>query len=93
LVEEREILSLVISLAVLVFAIANHRGLSEIPRHQLLFASFAALVAAWVLSVLEGFFLEDTLNLMQHILSAGSAIVLLVWCCLVLCPGRTRARS
>ncbi len=81
--EEREVLSCLLSLGVAVFIVSQHHKLKAIPFFRILLTSFALLLLSFNFSVVEGFFWESGLNFLQHLCSGLSAILLAVWCWLM----------
>lgn len=80
MVRENEIIMAVLSLGVLTFIYLNDVHLKRVEAFKLLFAGFCAFTAGWILTVLEGFFFETVLNLMEHMCYAAGGILLAVWC-------------
>jgi len=80
MIEENEVIGLVLSLGVLAFAWWNRAGLRSLPRWGLLFAAFCALLIGRVLTVLEGFVLEEPVNYVEHASYITGALLLAVWC-------------
>lgn len=83
-----EVVVLFLGLAVLFFLLAKGERLKELPRIELFLASYAVLVAGWVLTILEDLFLRDTMNLLEHICYAGSTVLLMLWIGFAFLPGR-----
>jgi len=81
--QENEIIMLLLGIGVLIFIFANRSRLKSLPASQLLFAGFGALLAGWVLTVLEGFFWGEALNLIEHVCYAASAVLMAGWCWVV----------
>lgn len=79
MIEERELITLVTGIAVLVFMLSRRKELEHIPNGVLLLSSFAVLVFGWVFTVLEGFTLPVLLNLLEHICYSISTFLLTFW--------------
>jgi len=79
-VQQNEIIALLLSLGVLLFVLHNRRRLAHLPAWGVLLAAFYVLLAGRVLTVLEGLFLEEALNLAEHVCYAVSSVLLAVWC-------------
>lgn len=79
MIEERELVTLLTGIAVLVFMYLRRKELEYIPNTAILLLSFTLLVAGWFFTVLEGFLLPDLLNLFEHICYALSSVLLAVW--------------
>lgn len=78
--EEREVLTLLISLAVLAFAFWHRGVLKTQPNSFHLIVAYGLLVASFTCSVLEDVAFKHQLNFGQHLTAAASAIVLARWC-------------
>lgn len=83
--QENEVILLLLGLGVLIFALANRERLAKLPAVRLLAAGLCLLLAAWVLTILEGFFWPTALNLAEHGCYAASASFNAAWCWQVLC--------
>lgn len=79
MIEERELVTLITGIAVLVFMLLRRQELEHIPNGALLLSSFAVLVSGWAFTVLEGFTLPDLLNLLEHACYTISTVLLAVW--------------
>ena len=80
MIQENEILMLLLGICVFVFIQKNWIRLRNIPESKTLIAGFSMLLAGWLMTVLEGFFLKELLNYCEHMCYAGSALLLTVWC-------------
>ncbi|MHA2425957.1 MAG: hypothetical protein ACXAEF_14295 [Candidatus Thorarchaeota archaeon] len=79
-IQESEFIVLLIGIGVVVFLLLNWKHLKPPASRRILLLSFSALIVGWILTILEGFFLEDLLNLLEHSSFAISAILLVIWC-------------
>jgi len=79
MIEQNEVVMLVLGLGVLIFVLGNYPQLKRFPCAKILVAGFAVLLAGWVLTVLEGFFLPGLLNFLEHICYAISTVLLATW--------------
>jgi hypothetical protein len=80
---ENEVVMLLLGVGVMVFILGNRARLKNLPASNILFAAFYMMLAAWILTVLEGFFYEWLLNFIEHACYAVSSIFVAVWCWLV----------
>ena len=55
---------------------------------EILIFGFYLTLAGWILTVLEGFFIKDFLNLVEHACYAGSSLSVAFWCFKVFDRGR-----
>jgi glucan phosphoethanolaminetransferase (alkaline phosphatase superfamily) len=74
-----ELIMLLLGLAVLAFIVMNKIRLRRIPGFKVFVSAFFCFLAAWIFTVLEGFFWEDTFNLLEHALYVSGTGLLLVW--------------
>ena len=80
MIQENEVVMLLMAIGVLIFILVNHRLIMRIVAARVLVAAFCVLLAAYVLTVLEGFFLGDLLNFLEHACYAGSSVLIALWC-------------
>lgn len=74
-----EIVTLLLCITVLVYALANLRELTDYMANLLLI-SLACVLVALVFSIMEEFYLPDILNLIEHTLFAIAAFLLALGC-------------
>lgn len=79
LLPESEIITLILGLAGLAVMIGLMRG-REMAGLRLFAAGYAALLASYIFTVLESFFLHDLFNLLEHISYALSGWLLALAC-------------
>ncbi|MCF8024638.1 MAG: hypothetical protein K9K82_04015 [Desulfobacteraceae bacterium] len=80
MIQENEIVMLALGLGVYFFVVAYQPRLERIFEWKLLRLSYLLLLAAWIFTILEGFFLPRTFNIAEHLGYASSTAVLAVWC-------------
>lgn len=80
MIQENEIVTLVLSIGICLFIIHNRSQLVELPFHNLVIGAFVALLTGQVLTVLEGFWYEETFNFLEHVCYAASSLLLAAWC-------------
>jgi hypothetical protein len=78
-VEERDLLSLLLSAGVLVFAYRNRQALEYLASFSLLFASVSVLLVGFAATVLEGLFWSATFNFIEHAAYGLSSALLALW--------------
>ncbi len=89
MIQENEVVMLLMAIGVLIFILVNRRLIMRIEAARVLVAAFCVLLAAYVLTVLEGFFREDLearLNLLEHLCYAVSSFLIALWCTKVFKP-------
>lgn len=80
MIQESEVITLLLGVGGLIFISANRRRLRFLPSPGILLAGFYVLLTGWVLNILEGFFLQHLLNVLEHACYAGRAVLVTVWC-------------
>lgn len=80
MVQGKEIVLLILGIGVLFFIIGNRSRLRKLPSAKILITGFILFFVGWVFTVLEGIFWEKLLNLIEHILYLGGAILIAKWC-------------
>ena len=91
MIQENEIIMCVLGIGTLAFMLFNYKQLRRTPSFNILAVGFFLLVAGWILTALEGFFWEGTLNFIEHLCYLVSAILVTIWC-LVLFGGQKENR-
>jgi hypothetical protein len=66
MLHENEIIMLVLGAIALLFIMVNYARLKYYPSINTLITGFCFSLLGWVLTVLEGFLLETTLNYAEH---------------------------
>lgn len=79
IVEPGEVILLALGLAALGLAVYRRKLIAGFPHISLMKWSYLALLAGWVLTILEGFFMKNTLNTLEHGCYAASTVLLAVW--------------
>jgi len=80
MIQQNEIIMLLLGIGCMIFILINKQKVKRIPVAEILIAGFYVLLAGWVLTILEGLFWKDLLNVLEHICYASSSILLAVWC-------------
>ena len=80
MIQQNEIIMLLLGVGCMIFIWANKQEVKRIPVSKTLTAGFYVLLAGYVLTILEGLFWEDLLNILEHICYATSSILMAVWC-------------
>lgn len=74
-----ELIMLLLGLGVLAYIRMNKIRLRRIPGFKIFVSAFFCFLAAWILTVLEGFFWRETLNVLEHALYVSGTGLLLAW--------------
>jgi len=80
MIQENEFMVFLLGLGAVIFSQANRSRLRHVPSPGILLAGIYVLVAGSLLAILEGFFLQDALNFIEHVCYAVSATLIAVWC-------------
>ena len=88
MIEQNEVVMLVLGIGVLIFILGNYSQLKRFPSAKILVVGFSVLLAGWVLTVLEGFYLPGLFNFLEHICYAISTVLLATWTWIVFRKGR-----
>ncbi len=86
MIQDNEVVMLLMAIGVLIFILVNRRLIMRIEAAGVLVAAFCVLLAAYVLTVLEGFFLGDLLNFLEHLCYAASSVLIALWAMKVFKP-------
>ncbi len=80
ILHENEIVMAILGMGTLIFIFLNYHQVKRLPSSLTLLSSFYLLLAAWLLTVLEGIFWGEVFNFLEHLFYAVSSVLLLVWC-------------
>lgn len=80
MIEKSEFVLALLAMGVLLFLAGNARRFRKIPSSNILITGFLVFFAGWVLTILEGFFLNKILNLAEHICYIIGPIFIGIWC-------------
>jgi hypothetical protein len=71
---------LLLGVGCMIFILVNRQKVKRIPVAKILIAGFYVLLAGYVLTILEGLFWNEFLNVLEHICYSASSILMAVWC-------------
>ena len=80
MIQQNEIITLLLAIGCMIFILVNKQKVKRIPVAKILIAGFCLLLTGYVLTVLEGLFWNEILNVLEHICYSASAILMAVWC-------------
>jgi hypothetical protein len=80
MVNDNEVVMMVLGTAVIFFVLYKKPQIRQINGWKWLVSAYCFLLAGCLLTILEGFFLTDYLNLLEHFSYTVSAIFLALWC-------------
>ena len=86
MIQDNEVAMLLMAIGVLIFILVNRRLVMRIRAARVLVAAFCVLLAAYVFTILEGFFQEELLNFLEHLCYAVSSVLIARWCIRVFKP-------
>ena len=79
MIQEGELIRLIIGIAASVILAASDSGLQRLPGKRLFTTAFFVLLAGWLFTVIEHFFLEDVFNLLEHLAYLVSGGLYVLW--------------
>lgn len=79
MIQENEIVSLLLCLGILSFILINRLQIKRLPSSDTFVYGFYIFTLSRIFTVLEGFFFENFLNLLEHACYAISSLLLLIW--------------
>jgi len=80
LIEGNEAIGVVLSFGAFVFLLWHRERLRDFPGRRFFFEAFAVLLVGLIVTLLEGFFLPEVLNTVEHAAYAVSAVLVARWC-------------
>jgi len=80
MIQQNEIIMLLLGIGCMIFISVNKQKVRRIPVAKPLIAGFYVLLAGYVLTIFEGLFWKDFLNVLEHICYTASSILMAVWC-------------
>ncbi|MEE4603789.1 MAG: hypothetical protein V2J65_21080 [Desulfobacteraceae bacterium] len=80
MIQQNEIIMLLLGVGCMIFILVNRQKVKRIPVAKILIAGFYVLLAGYVLTILEGLFWNEFLNVLEHICYSASSILMAVWC-------------
>ena len=80
MIQQSEIIMLLLGIGCMIFILVNKQKVKRIPAAKILIAGFYVLLAGYILTIFEGLFWRDFLNVLEHICYTASSILLVVWC-------------
>jgi len=75
-----ETITLLLGIGVLIFMVENRDSLKRLPAYRTFLVGFLVLTVGWLLTVLEGCFLGQYLNLLEHVCYLVSSMFICFWC-------------
>jgi len=85
---DNEVVMLIMGAGVFGFVWLNYPRVKRIYAWKWLILSFYLMMAGWCFTILEGFFMSDISNYLEHICYFLSALILAYWCRLIMVEKR-----
>ena len=79
MIQQNEIVSLLLCMGVLFFILINRSQITRLPSSGIFVFGFYIFTLGRIFTILEGVFLEDFLNLLEHACYTISSVLLLIW--------------
>ena len=74
-----ELIMFALGASTLVFLVFYKRKIKRLSRWQILVTGFCFMVASWIFTNLEAFFLENFMNFMEHLFNALGILIFAYW--------------
>lgn len=74
-----ELIMLALGIGTLLFLFLYRNNIKRILGWQMLVTGFSFLVASWIFTNLETWFLENILNFLEHLFNATGVIIFALW--------------
>ncbi len=87
MIQQNELITFLVAAGVTLFLIINRRRIVQIPGSSWLLLSYSALFMGWFLTLVEGFVLENLMNILEHACYMASSLTAAVWCWAFLVKG------
>ncbi|MHA1849227.1 MAG: hypothetical protein ACTSYS_05725 [Promethearchaeota archaeon] len=78
-VQENEVLTFFLGVAILTFMISNRKKIREIWNYKILLYGTAVMMLKSIFTILEGFFLGMLFNFLEHLMLALFSFLILYW--------------
>ncbi|MFO8018633.1 MAG: hypothetical protein R6U96_08360 [Promethearchaeia archaeon] len=79
MIETNELITLFIGIGTCIFIVTKYSNLINLPKLKLLVSSFSIFLLGWVLTILEGIFYQDLLNMVEHLCYFSASLLLVIW--------------
>jgi len=84
MIQHNELITFLVGTGVALFIFINRRRIKQLPGSTWLFLSYSVLYVGWTLTIVEGFMMEEIVNLLEHACYMVSSISAALWCWIVL---------
>lgn len=88
-IRSSEVIVMLLGMGLMAFVLYQRRQLAQLPNRSILFMSLLAILAGWFFTNLEAVVWGGLVNLLEHLCYASNAVLMAVWCGLLLRRGRS----
>ncbi|HNR39791.1 MAG TPA: hypothetical protein PKN61_12210 [Acidobacteriota bacterium] len=89
MIRSSEVIVMLLGMGLMAFVLYQRRQLARLPNRSILFLSLLAILAGWFFTNLEAVVWGELVNLLEHLCYAANAVLMAVWCGLLLRRGRS----
>jgi len=89
MIRSSEVIVMLLGMGLMAFVLYQRRQLARLPNRSILFLSLLAILAGWFFTNLESVVWGELVNLLEHLCYAANAVLMAVWCGLLLRRGRS----
>lgn len=79
MIQENELITLILCLVALFFAISNYVQLKSLPGLKIFITSFTLFTMGWFFTVIEGIIFEEVFNIIEHVCYICSSLTMFIW--------------
>jgi ABC-type Na+ efflux pump permease subunit len=80
MLKENEVVMMLLGIGVLFFILVNKDQIKRIKSWKTIIWAYYLLLFGWFFTILEGFFMQDYVNMLEHVSYLVSAFLLMIWC-------------
>ena len=84
MIRSSEVIVMLLGMGLMAFVLYQRRQLARLPNRSILFLSLLAILAGWFFTNLESVVWGELVNLLEHLCYAANAVLMAVWCGLLL---------
>jgi len=79
LIEENELIIFIIGIGLIIFIIVTYSKLKTLQARKIILTGMSFLFIGWTFTIIEGYYLEELFNLLEHLCYTLSSIIMAVW--------------
>ena len=84
MLQQNELITFLVGTGAALYLVLNRRRFKKIPGYSWLYLSYAALFSGWTLTLIEGFVLPRTVNVLEHAFYMLSSMSAAAWCWVIM---------